>query len=184
CSKNSRKDAKAQRKHDRDNCANTLCAFASLRELFLLPERKRLNVRQTTQQRRPGFTMTQLLIVILVVSVIVALAVPAVQKLRERQARTDSTNNLKAIVLGCHEFHDVNKRLPYNGTANAYVIDEFRYGGPASAGDNTTGSWAFMILPYVNQERIFLSADRGLPVAGYMCPARGRPALCRGAGTP
>ena len=54
-------------------------------------------------------------------------------------ARTQSTNNLKQIALSFASFHDVNNRLPYNGTI------------PAAPGDEKSGSWAFQILPYIDQ---------------------------------
>ena len=51
-----------------------------------------------------------------VVTMLVALFVPAVEKVRDGAARTQSTNNLKQIGLACQTFHDMNKRLPFNGS--------------------------------------------------------------------
>jgi hypothetical protein len=124
---------------------------------------------------------------VVVVLVGIALLIPAMQKVREAAARTQSINNLKQIGLAFQGFHDANKRLPYNGTAAPYKVDGKSYGGPAVDADYTTGSWAYMILPYIDQldieghQRV---TDTDRPMAAYMCPGRGRPSLCTGAGGP
>ncbi len=41
-----------------------------------------------------------------------------------------------------------------------------------------TGSWAFSILPYVEQDNVFRAWDQGAGIPLYLCPSRGRtPAL-------
>jgi hypothetical protein len=73
---------------------------------------------------------------------------------------------LKQSALAFHSFHDANKRLPFNGTV------------PAQPGDRTSGSWAFQILPFVDQAELFVrpNVNAGVPI--YMCPGRGRPLIC------
>src|SRR2546422_1849685 len=102
-------------------------------------------MNQRRFSNRQGFTLIELLVVIAIIAILIALLVPAVQKVREAAARTQSTNNLKNIGLAMHGFHDANKRLPWNGVA----------GVNAAAGNNTTGSWAFQILPYIDQAPMF-----------------------------
>jgi type II secretory pathway pseudopilin PulG len=140
--------------------------------------------RKILDSCRSGFSIKELLVVILIVGTLIAVIAPAVQKVREAAARTQSTNNLKAISLAFHSFHDLHKVLPYNGTPKPYTFDERRYGGPAVAGDSATGSWAFMILPHLDQKDVFLTRDATAPVAVYLCPGRGRPGRCTGVGGP
>jgi hypothetical protein len=111
---------------------------------------------------------------------LIGLAIPVVQNMREASQRTQSTNNLKQIGLAFHSFHDANRRLPYNGTVNPYKLNRMKVGGPAIGGDGATGSWAFMILPFLDQQALFNTKDPNRGVAVFMCPGRGRPIVCIG----
>jgi predicted Zn finger-like uncharacterized protein len=102
----------------------------------------------------------------------VALVIPAVSKVREAQARTQSISNLKQIALAAHSYHDANKRLPFNGT------------GKAIGGDPQSGSWGFQLLPYLEQGPMFQNPEigRNSGIVTYLCPGRARPAFETGGG--
>jgi prepilin-type N-terminal cleavage/methylation domain-containing protein len=122
-----------------------------------------------------GFTLFELLVVIVIIAFLIALLVPAVQKVREAATRTQSTNNLKQIALAYHNFHDTYRRMPFNGS-DAPVGND-KYTAAAKASTVTSGSWGFQILPYIEQAPMYQNLDRKSSVPTYLCPGRGRPGV-------
>ncbi|MBX9681227.1 MAG: DUF1559 domain-containing protein [Gemmataceae bacterium] len=105
-------------------------------------------MKSTPTKARRGFTLIELLVVIAIIAVLIALLVPAVQKVREAAARSQCQNNLKQIGLAMHGFHDTYKKLPpaaWNNNASIGNNDE----------NNVGPNWAVMILPYVEQGPLY-----------------------------
>jgi prepilin-type N-terminal cleavage/methylation domain-containing protein/prepilin-type processing-associated H-X9-DG protein len=93
-----------------------------------------------TNSRR-GFTLIELLVVIAICSMLVALLVPAVQKVRESANRTQCVNNLKQIMLAAHSYHDVHHQFPP---------------GYTSSGEGGTQAGVLLyLLPYIGQQPLF-----------------------------
>src|ERR1700681_2040865 len=94
---------------------------------------------------RSGFGMIELLVVIAIIAILIALLLPAVQKVREAAARTKCTNNLKQMAIACQSSHDITGYLP-----------------PSRIWDHWA-TWAVMILPYVEQNSLYSRWDTTLP---------------------
>src|SRR5262245_32213159 len=104
---------------------------------------------------RRGFTLIELLVVIAIIGVLIALLLPAVQKVREAAARTTCANNLRQIGLALHNYEGTYQRLPpasqvpwytiANGDQDAYMQLQIPFGP----------NWAVLLLPYIEQNALY-----------------------------
>ncbi len=69
-------------------------------------------------RRRDGFTLTELLVVIAVVTILIAILFPAVQQAREAARYISCRNNMKQIGLALHNYEIVNRLLPPSSTSD------------------------------------------------------------------
>jgi prepilin-type N-terminal cleavage/methylation domain-containing protein len=130
---------------------------------------------------RPAFTLIELLVVIAIIAILIALLVPAVQRVRESANRTQCQNNLHQSGLALHSYHDDKKQFPpgyIDGNTN-----------PASTPDNDVGpgwGWAAFLLPYLEYHDVYYKIDfsKGVgigvnaqvsqtPLPVYQCPSDG-----------
>jgi prepilin-type N-terminal cleavage/methylation domain-containing protein len=96
-------------------------------------------MRLCQRPRRQGFTLIELLVVIAIIAILIGLLVPAVQKVREAAARTQTINNLRQLAIASHGYHDVAKKFPpFQGTIGT-----------------RTGTIHYFILPHIEGGNIF-----------------------------
>jgi prepilin-type N-terminal cleavage/methylation domain-containing protein/prepilin-type processing-associated H-X9-DG protein len=100
--------------------------------------------RPVSRRCRGAFTLIELLVVIAIISVLVALLLPAAQKVREAANRAKCANNLKQLALAAHDHHDTKGQFP-NGL---HTVD-------TDGGLYANGTcWEVELLPYVEQDNL------------------------------
>ena len=103
-------------------------------------------------RRARGFTLIELLVVIAIIAILIALLVPAVQKVREAAARTQCQNNLKQMSLGLINCADTYKgKLPPG-------IGFFPNSAPSA--NNGNGGLLMHLLPFIEQQALYNSSLR------------------------
>jgi prepilin-type N-terminal cleavage/methylation domain-containing protein/prepilin-type processing-associated H-X9-DG protein len=138
-------------------------------------------------RNRRGFTLIELLVVIAIIAVLIALLVPAVQKVRESANGMQCLNNLKQMGLALHHYHDAKRSFPA-GFVSTLTDPTWRLpAGNCNAFPPEQGpGWSFfaLMLPYLEQENLYRSIRLDLPIMDpanatarraavntYLCPS-------------
>jgi prepilin-type N-terminal cleavage/methylation domain-containing protein/prepilin-type processing-associated H-X9-DG protein len=153
-------------------------------------------MRSHSSPRHPGFTLLELLVVMAIIGILLALGLVAVQKVRAMASRVSCANNLRQIGVAMLQHHATNRVFPSNGgwDGKQYILDVngkpayvtvkdtllpftwyWGVGDPTRRAFDQTGSWAYAILPYLDQRDMYAKRTWVDPVAVYACPSRRGP---------
>ena len=97
-----------------------------------------------------GFTLVQLLVVIAIISILMALLLPAVQQARMAARRMSCKNNLKQFALALHNYHDVFGQFPPGSVRRTTAPNPQL---------TSMISWQARILPYLDQKPLYGRID-------------------------
>jgi prepilin-type N-terminal cleavage/methylation domain-containing protein len=147
--------------------------------IFTVSKAKEKIMRCQDPRTRQAFTLIELLVVIAIIAILIALLVPAVQKVRESANRTQCGNNLHQMALAFHGHHDTYKWFPTGGAG----IDTPRtlIGTTPATYETQAWGWAYQILPFIEQAPLWAEPNddtvKATPVPIYFCPSRRGPTV-------
>ena len=103
-------------------------------------------IRPFTTKIRRGLTMIELLVSITIISMLIALLLPAVQQVREAARRIQCQNNLKQLGLALVQYHDTHGAFP------PAFINNGPYGKTPYS---FTHGWGPFVLPFIEEQPLY-----------------------------
>lgn len=120
------------------------------------------------QATRKGFTLVEMLVVIVIISMLAGLLIPAISGARARARRTQCGNNQHELAVAFQQYENAKQRLP--GYVNRY---------PAVSATGQSFSWPVVLLEYLGRNDLWeiwrdvniIFADKTDPLAtGFAAP--------------
>ncbi len=110
------------------------------------PNGKQNEAARNLRMRRMAFSLIELTVVIAIIGLLVALALPAVTNVRTTARKTRCLGNLRNISFAMTQYDQFHRRLPASG---------YYYDPPRGGGGGPHHSWAVSLLPFIEQRSLY-----------------------------
>jgi prepilin-type N-terminal cleavage/methylation domain-containing protein len=131
-----------------------------------------------SHQRRCGFTLAELIVVILIIALMMALLLPATRRVRESSNIMICQSNMRNLMIAMHLYHADSGRMASPGQSVGMSLPRGCTGIGATPEDRL--SWMVSVLPYLESESLHkqINFEKGYPENREAVNTRMKQFLC------
>ena len=103
--------------------------------------------------KRRGFAFMEVFVIISMITLLMVLLLPAIERARQDARRVQCKNNLKQLGLACHNYHEALNQFPNNYDGRPAL--EMTNNDAQWQGGTGCFGWIVMALPYMDQAPLY-----------------------------
>ena len=112
-------------------------------------------VRDRRVRKRSGFSLLELVVVLAIIGLLIAMALPAIERARAAARKTRCLSNLRNLTFGITQFEQAQGRLPASGNVGLDATGNMR----------EYHNWVVTILPWIDQQNLAAQWNSELPLS-------------------
>jgi type II secretory pathway pseudopilin PulG len=113
--------------------------------------------RRNAETPRSAFTLIELIVIMVIIAIMMALLLPAVQRVRQSSWTSACSNNLRQLAEATFAYNQTNERFPYGRKYDVW----------------NTYTWTELILPFIDQQNLAALYGPSLQTSAYAATAPG-----------